>query len=355
MSRALPIGRPGYYTQGVHALLEPWIALRVALGLITSAVWCLACWPSFTALRRFNVVRASEGQLLLERRFELACAAGKLGAWLLIAQSFVTVVAAVALHPQIRGAMCPYGLFAAGPDGFASVRTDLLAALLAGVYLQMHAVDASVARLDLVRPLAMFTVGLAFVSLLSLSYAGSFWLTLDRDVTASCCSLELDEASVMLGTGESTLSWYVLTAGGVAMLFAATTAFLAAKKPSRRSMTLAVVACVIAVPLAILAVIHGVAPHVFETPTHHCPFCLLRADAWFLGYPLFAGILYATAHTAGAFLAARVSPRETEVGVVTRLAPRMLGAAALSWMMVLLLSVAPVARYAMLYEGSLIR
>ena len=99
-------------------LLEPWIALRLVLGVATAGILALAAWPSWTALRRFDVQRASEGQLLLERRFELASAAGKVGAVAMLGSVFVTVIAAGRIYPQIRVAMCPYGLFAEGGGFF---------------------------------------------------------------------------------------------------------------------------------------------------------------------------------------------------------------------------------------------
>ena len=61
-------------------------------------------------------------------------------------------------------------------------------------------------------------------------------------------------------------------------------------------------------PLALAAVTLEVAPHVYEVPQHLCPFCLFKADAYFIGYPLFGAIFFwlrcgvSCAAPAGAFV-----------------------------------------------------
>lgn len=330
-------------------LLEPWIALRLLLALATVAILAIASWPAWTALRRFDVQRASEGQLLLERRFELAVAAGKVGALAMVAGAFVTVISAGRIYPQIRGAMCPYGLFASAPDGFWALAVDCLAAIAAGVLLQVHRVDSELPRLDLLRPLAVGTILLGVVGFASLVYNTLFWLGLDRTVVASCCSLELDEARVQASVRQQGAPWLLALFALLALLLALALALFAARRPSRRRLLASGLASVAALPLAILAVAAVVAPHVFETPTHRCPFCLLRADAGYLGYLLFGAMWIGATRTLGMWASAFSLPRQNEL--ISKLAPRALRTSALGWGLVLVAALGPVLRYAALYEG----
>lgn len=332
-------------------LLEPWIALRLVLAVATFAVLGLAVGPSWTALRHFDVRHASEGQLLLERRFELASAAGKLGALALVASVFVTVVGAGAIYPQIRGAMCPYGLFDSAPDGFFALGVDCVAAVAAGVLLQLHRSDADLPRLDLVRPLAIGTLLLAVVAFAALVYNTLFWLGLDRTVVASCCSLEIDDARVQASARELGAPWFLALASLLAIVLAGVLAFVASRRPSVGRLLAAGLSSVVALPLAALAVAAVVAPHVFETPSHRCPFCLLRADAGYVGYLLFFAMLFACTRALGMWVTAVVLPPKERAGLLAGSASKVLVSAAVAWGVVLAGGAAPVLRYLVLSDG----
>ena len=47
--------------------LEPWILLRLLAGLVATALFVRAGYTSLRVLRRFDAMRATEGQLALER------------------------------------------------------------------------------------------------------------------------------------------------------------------------------------------------------------------------------------------------------------------------------------------------
>lgn len=342
-----------WHNDAVHPenLLEPWIALRLVLAVTTVAIFGLAAWPSWTALRRFDVQRASEGQLLLERRFELAASAGKIGALALLAGAFVTVVAATSIYPQIRGAMCPYGLFASAPDGFLALGVDCVAATGAGVLLQVHRVDTELPRLDLLRPLAIGTLLLGTLAFGALVYNTLFWLGLDRTVVASCCSLELDDARVQASVRAIDAPWLLAVGALVGLASAALLALLASRRPTVRRLFASGLASVVALPLGALAVAAVVAPHVFETPTHRCPFCLLRADAGYIGYLLLGAMLFGATRALGMWVSAASLPTLGRAALIERLAPKVLVSAALGWGIALVAGVAPVLRYLALYDG----
>ena len=70
-------------------LLEPWVLLRLAAGLVAFALFARAALTAQRVLRHFDVRRATEGQLALEKRVELAATFARVGA--------VVQVAALAL------------------------------------------------------------------------------------------------------------------------------------------------------------------------------------------------------------------------------------------------------------------
>ena len=45
---------------------------------------------------------------------------------------------------------------------------------------------------------------------------------------------------------------------------------------------------------SLIALIAFFSPYVYELPTHHCPFCWLQHEYYFIGYPLFSALFFGT-------------------------------------------------------------
>ena len=66
---------------------------------------------------------------------------------------------------------------------------------------------------------------------------------------------------------------------------------------------------VLAFVVSIAAIISFISLYIYELPTHHCPFCILQREYYFVGYPMYAllfigvitglgvGLLYHRRHT----------------------------------------------------------
>ncbi len=103
------------------------------------------------------------------------------------------------------------------------------------------------------------------------------------------------------------------------------------------------------VPLT--AVMGFVAPHVYGSPQHTCPFCLLHADAWGIGWPLFAALFAALALGLVPALVrglSRLSGEREQARPLERDAARF---ALYALVAVVVLEVAPVVRYLVVSGG----
>ena len=183
-------------------LLEPWILLRLVAGLVAVVLFARAATTSLLVLRHFDVARATEGQLALERRTELASTFLRVAAVIQVALLALSMLAGDRLSAAIRGAMCGYGVFNATPWGFRSLAATATTALAAGVVAQLYALDARVRGFDLARPLAIATLILAPIALVDFGLACAFALNLDLSVVASCCSVQLDAVAAGLAGPE---------------------------------------------------------------------------------------------------------------------------------------------------------
>ncbi len=333
-------------------LLEPWVLLRLAAGLVACLLFARGAHTAQKVVRHFDLGRASEGQLALEKQIQLAATFVRVGAVVQVLSFLLTALGADRMSRGVRGAMCAYGVFGANEWGFRSLAVTGVVAVLAGVLAQVYAFDARVSTLSLARPIAGLTLAMFPLSVIDFAFASEFLGKLDLTVVASCCSVQLDPVASGgegFASGPRVLSTW-LAAGGTALAIGL--AFHASRQPSKGRVVLAGVATILALPAAIAASVLEVAPHAFEVPQHICPFCLLRSDVLAIGYPLYGAIFLATVWGLGAAASALLARNTESKEALGAFARSRLRRGAIAWLVALSLGIVPVVRYAVVSNGA---
>lgn len=333
-------------------LLEPWVLLRVAAGLVAFLLFARGAFTAQRVLRRFDVARATEGQLALERQMELASTFVRIGAVVQVLALALSALASDRLSRGVRGAMCAYGVFGANEWGFRSLAMTAGVALAAGVLTQLLAFDARVRGFDLVRPIARLTLVMAPLSAFDLALVYEYLSRLDLTVVASCCSVQLDPIAARgsgFAGGPRVIATIVAVAGTVLSIAAA---LFAARSPTRTRVAAAGIVSLVAIPAALAASVLEVAPHAFEVPQHVCPFCLLRSDVLAIGYPLYGALLLAAIWAGGAAASALLARGDAAKEALAPFARRGLSRGAYAWAIALVVAVVPVVRFAIVSGGA---
>ncbi len=339
----------GLHNEGVS--LEPWIFARLALGVTSTALLLRGAFASAPVIALSQTAGVpSEETLGLERQAELSEATSRVGAWLALLSLLASLATANHLGTILRGAMCGYGVVHANEAGAWSLALSLLTTLAAGVHLELLALDRSLRSLVLLRAVAVSTVALTALSVLDLSMAWSWLSSLDLGAVASCCSSHTDDpAGVPYATGDR-LFW----AGG-AVGFASLAVLLAwlALRSARRGLSMGqAMPAVLAFGFAVRAIPLQVAPYVFETPLHRCPYCLFRADVLWIGYPLYAALLWATIRSLGVALGSWLLPPPKGQRELMSFAFPRLRAESFAWGVALALACVPIVRYWLISPGA---
>jgi hypothetical protein len=333
-------------------LLEPWVLLRLVAGLVACLLFARGAMTAQKVLRHFELGKATEGQLALEKQIELSATFVRIGAVVQVLALVLSVLGADRMSRGVRGAMCAYGVFGANEWGFRSLAVTGGVALFAGVLAQVYAFDARVRALDLARPLSVMTLAMLPLSVMDLSCAFEFLSKLDLSVVASCCSVQLDPVAAggeTFATGPRVLVTALAAIGTVASIGIA---LLAARSPTKTRITLAGAMTLVTLPVAIAASVLEVAPHVFEVPQHVCPFCLLRSDVLAIGYPLYGALFLATTWAVGAGLSAVLARGAAARDALAPFARGLLRRGAVAWALALVIAIAPIARFAILSGGT---
>jgi len=129
-------------------------------------------------------------------------------------------------------------------------------------------------------------------------------------------------------------------------------ALFALRRPRRAIVALSGALALAVGPLALGAVTLEVAPHVYEVPQHLCPFCLFKADAYFIGYPLFGAIFLAVVWGLGAAAGALASSGVLAREAFPSFARSRMTRQALAWSFALVLGALPVVTYAVASPGA---
>lgn len=332
-------------------LLRPWILARLLSGGAALALCLFGTWIAWRVLRHWQVGATSEGQLALERRAELVAAVVQVAFVGALVNTVLTVLAADRLTHSIRGAMCAWGVFDASPWGFTALGTTTLSASLCAFWMVLHRLDLRTRRPRLTRRKFVWLFALTPVLAFDLLATSRWVLDLDMSVVASCCSVGLDDAlRTARSDGASPHRW----SGWVALVTsvsAAAASFRAWRRPGRFTAWSTTLLSGAAGTAAVPAILWVVAPHAYETPHHLCPFCLLHADVWGLGWPLFGALFTAAVCGLSTGLVETQRHASGEPEVALTLQRRLGGWAAASWMVATVIAALPILRYMWITGG----
>ena len=273
-------------------LTHPPVLVLLMIAGLSALTLAWAGWFAVDLLRRWDPTRGTRGQIELERRTQLVAT---VLAQVLVLQGLalpLMVFNADRTAPLLVGAMCAFGSFNASAYGFPALYAKLALFFVAGIWLAVHRADLLARDYPLTRRkylllLAMVPLGLADAGL-SLVY----FMDLQPDTLTSCCGGTFRPDRPGLAAHASAVE--PLT--GLWLLYGALAAVLAWGQLAARSIRLSqgyAAASVAFLAVALVAVVASVSPYVYESPHHHCPFCLLKREYGYFGFalylPLFAG------------------------------------------------------------------
>lgn len=282
-------------------ILHPGVVALLAGSLLVSGLLLGSAGYAVELLRRWDLASGSALQLTLERRTYLVSA---FVGWALafeLAALFLYVYTADALAPMFTGAMCAAGTLNANGYGYPALLVRLVVFVGAALWLVVNHVDSLGPDYPLVRTKYGLLLGLAALVLLEAWLQARFFLALEPEVITSCCGSLFSVGGGGAGSSIASLPPLPTAVALYATLGVAAGAGIALRRTgSTAAAAVLGVTSGLALPVGLAALISFVSPYVYELPTHHCPFCLLRGEYRWVGYPLYATLLGATVCGMGA-------------------------------------------------------
>jgi hypothetical protein len=244
-------------------------------------------------LRHWDPASGAQRQLLLERQTELvATLVAQLLAWQ-GAALLLMVVNADRAAPLLVGAMCAFGSFNASVWGFPALYAKLGLFFAAGAWLALQRADRAAPDWPLTR--RKYRLLLAVLLPLALTDAALstlYFADLQPDTLTACCGSSFHPeheglAAEASAVAPSTALWALAVGLALVLAWGALASHRAVLAPAYGLASLGFLA------LGLLAVVAAISPYVYESPHHHCPFCVMKREYDHVGFalylPLFIG------------------------------------------------------------------
>jgi len=271
-------------------LISPAIIALVAASLMVVAFTLYAAGVGVRILLQWDITSADEKQLQLERKTYLISSILSHMLLIELLSLFLFITVANQLHTLFTGAMCAAGVLNVNAYGYTALAMKTLSFLVCGVWLVINHVDSRGHDYPLIRFKYAFLPGICLMLVAEAVLQARFLLGLDPQIITSCCGTLFNERAPGVAAGVAHLP-AVITAGNFYAGMLLTLAAGAYCGLTGRQGWLYGVLSVVVFPLSVAALISYFCLYVYELPTHHCPFCMLQGEYYFVGYFLYGFLL----------------------------------------------------------------
>ncbi len=310
-------------------ILHPQILALFVSSLLISLMLLYSSWYGIRILGSWDIASGSELQLALERRTYLISTIVSYFLVFQLASLFLFVSTTDSICNLFVGAMCAVGTLTVNHFGYPALLLKLLTFLLAGLWLLLNHLDNQGYDYPLIK--AKYTL-LLFMSPFILAETviqAIYFSGLKPDIITSCCGSLFSSASRSIASE-------VVNAPPLSMLAlffvsAAVTTLCGIRfSCTENGGVLFAAVSALHFVISLVAVVSVISLYIYQMPSHHCPFCILQKEYYYIGYPMYLSILTAAITGVGAGWTARYRSIESLQGAMPGIRTTLIRTALLS-------------------------
>lgn len=258
-------------------------------SLLVSGMLLYASYFGLQIIRQWDIQSGSERQLQLERETYLISTVVAYTFAFQLFSLFLFVATADHLHVYFKGAMCAVGSLNVSRWGHPVVLLKGLNFLLAGLWLIVNFTDNQGYDYPLIKKKYAFLLGITPLVLFETIAQANYFSDLKPEVITSCCGTLFSTESKGFASGLAGLPILPSEIGLVASLAGVFAAGIYLYKTGKGGYALAILSFT-AFLISLASLISFISLYIYELPTHHCPFCLLQREYYYMGYPLYLAL-----------------------------------------------------------------
>lgn len=269
-------------------LLTPEVIAILILDTIFLLFGFFALFISIPIALKWDINSTSAFQYTLEKKAILVATIIKYIFVLKLPLFLFFIFSADKISGVITGAMCAAGVVNSVSFGLSLFVFKILNLYVFGFWLFLHVEDMKDEKLRFTKlKFSLFIV--AFVLLLAeLIYEISFFTSLDVDKIVSCCGTLFSAAT----TSSISFIFEISNPTIVSAFYITFGVFLVSYFIKNEKLFL--LTNIIFFIVSVLSLILFFGTYIYELPTHHCPFCFLQKDYYYVGYVLYITLYVGT-------------------------------------------------------------
>lgn len=268
-------------------ILHPTVIANLLASYVSCFMVIYAAYFGAQILRSWNIQSGEELQLVLERKTYLISTLLGYVFGLQLLSLFLYVFTADTLCPLFVGAMCAAGTLNVNAFGYPTLVLKVVNFLLAGLWLVLNYADNQGYDYPLIKKKYRLLLIIAPIILIETLSASAYFLGMEADVITSCCgSLFSAEKSGGLGSEIASLPARPMIRvfyGAMMVTLASGLYFYSKGKGGYLYACLSLVMFVV----SLASIVSFISLYIYELPTHHCPFCLIMEEYYYIGYLLY--------------------------------------------------------------------
>lgn len=270
--------------------LTPEVLAIFILNAIFALFASVAFFLSVKIYLKWNINSSSASQYALEKQSFLGATIIK---YILITKSALFLFFIFTLDKisnVITGAMCAAGVVDATPTGASLIVLKILNIYLFALWLKLHAQDLSDKQQPYTRMKFGFFIPLFFLFGAEVILETVMFSSIEIDKMVSCCG------SIYSSTATSAISSLFLLDTSVLVALFYGIYFLIILFYFVKSRYIFSLLNFLFIPISLIALILFFGTYIYELPSHHCPFCFLQSDYYYVGYLVYTLLFLGTFH-----------------------------------------------------------
>lgn len=276
-------------------ILHPGIIALLGAALLVLGMAVYGAWTGAIVLWYWDRGSSSERQLALERKTYLLSTLMAYALAVEILSTLLFIYTLDDIHTLFVGAMCATGSMNANPVGWWALLVKIVTLFFCAAWIVINRIDQRAEDYPLTRTKYGLLLLLAPLLALETWLQFRYFLGLDPSVITSCCGTLFSGAGAGVAADISGLPAFPLMLAlsgstGLYITLGVLTLWLDKTFLNYFMAAMAVALC----GVALASVIAFVSPYYYELPTHHCPFDILQANYYYIGYPLYGCLFGAT-------------------------------------------------------------
>ncbi len=278
----------------MSVLLTPEVIILLLEDILLLAFNTIAVVIAYRIQKYFNLNDTSQKQYTLEKQTYLASYIIKFSLYLKIISIIFFVYTLDKLSAIIPGAMCAVGVTTASGYGVYLLLVKVLNIYLYGFWLLINSKDLGKEDYPFTIIKFKYFIFIYFFFLAEFILQGLYFFDINPQELVSCCGTVFNEASTSL-LGRFT---HIPNEISIPIFYALFILLIITSR--KKNILFNGIVNFFFLIISIVTLISFFGTYIYELPTHHCPFCLLQKDYYYIGYLLYTvlilGTFYGTAN-----------------------------------------------------------